>query len=192
MSKILKIFCLMITVSIPSKILSQTGLQLNLNPNCSSVLLAANLPLSDSSPAISETLDYFNNQVLGKKPRPASHVIPVQVAGGTLGGLIIGIGSGLAGMAILADIVSGTKKDPTLMGGFATAGYLGYIYGSSYFVNGIGEGYGLKSSKTTTLLGSVVGSLIGFSIAITNDRGWGLFAGPPVLATISFQLTRKK
>ena len=134
------------------------------------------------------------------KPDPLTQKqIIDEILSGTGGGLVLGLTGGYLGFLKDETEPKGCKYFPkyTVYGAVT-----GYIIGSSigvYFLGNRGDERGLYLA---TLAGSILGPFIGAGIGAFLQRflklsnstpaGIGFLAGPPIGATIGFNLTRKK
>ena len=132
---------------------------------------------------------YFSQGETDKKAsgNGNSFVIPAQLVIGTLGGFAIGLGAGLIAAPILPGV--GTGGDHDIPASFIV-GYVGYLYGTSYLVNSFGKMAGFKPSMKATLFGSLLGSLAGFYMYDSTDKGGGILLGPPIVATLAFHISQ--
>jgi hypothetical protein len=119
---------------------------------------------------------------------------PIRITGELLFGVVGGISGGYAG------VYAGDQLDTDPYGntGFILGCAIGTAVGSSIVVYGIGTRGSETGSLLTTLGGSMVGGALGLagSWIIKDQVSEGivmfpLLLGPPILATIGFNLTRR-
>ncbi len=124
--------------------------------------------------------------------QPAAWVAAKQLVIGPIEGSVIGILSGLGTMCLLADFENSDKHEMSIGTGYAIGASIGYVLGNGYAIHKAGENRGIQASRTATIAGSILGTLVGIYIYNRTEMGWGVLAGAPVLATLSFHISSKR
>ncbi len=127
--------------------------------------------------------------------KPPEGNLPAQV----LAGCGVGVLSGLAGSYIGAFVFSDGEGWGDLLGA-ALGGVLGYTIGTAHGVYMVGSSENVTGSYAATLGGSFLGLLLAYPVSMINIGDTPIsmniayfiaFIGPPVGATIGFNLTRR-
>jgi hypothetical protein len=134
--------------------------------------------------------DNVKQQIKTKSPDFA--IFTTQTVAGGLAGIMTAVGTGsLAGLAYIA---FGDFQNEDALAKYifivTGSGYAGYLFGSGSAVYIIGKKEGLQGFYWNTLLGSLAGAVAGY-LGYQSDKGaWGFYIGPPLCATIAFNLSK--
>lgn len=141
------------------------------------------------------------SQIIGKPPINGMRVVGESLAG-TIGGITLGYLAGIAGVIAGIELTGGISPEadePTVQTvgamfvGGVIGGSIGYLIGTTagvYLVGNLGDETG---SLKSTFVGSIVGGLVGFGTFFLSPDPGGLMPiiGPPIGATIGFNMTRR-
>ncbi len=174
------IFLLFLLVFNAAELRSQT----RFNPVLPPVEFTAYQNNETSAPLMSKSNHY--------QSQPAAWVAAQQLVIGPIEGSVIGILSGLGTMCLFADFENSDKHKMSIGTGYAIGASIGYVLGNGYAIHKAGENRGIQGSRTATIVGSILGTLAGAYIYDRTKMGWGVLAGAPVLATLSFHISSKR